>query len=88
MPTPFQRLDPAVMHVSCIQAGTLLARLARPEVSNCIAALQQYGYAYEEAAEQGQEIERIYSLARSGESDMSHMASTIARSMSPDTTRG
>lgn len=76
------------MHISCIQAGTLLARLGRPEVSNCIAALQQYGYAYEEAAEQGGEIERVFAAARGGESDMNHMSSTIARSVSPEASRG
>jgi hypothetical protein len=76
------------MHVSCIQAGTFLARLGRPEVQNCIAALQQYGYAYEEAAEQGNDIERTFNLARTGESDIGHMATTVARSMSPDASRG
>jgi hypothetical protein len=71
-----QRLDTAVMHVSCIQAGMLLARLGRPEVANCIAALQQYSYAYEEAAEQGNEIERMFNAAQGGERDLDHMAST------------
>jgi hypothetical protein len=61
------------MHVSCIQAGMLLARLARPEVANCIAALEQYSYAYEEAAEQGREIERAYAAARAGARDHGRM---------------
>jgi hypothetical protein len=67
------------MHVSCIQAGNLLARFGRPEVSNCIAALQQYSYAYEEAAEQGSEIERTYAASRAGERDLGHMANTVYR---------
>lgn len=76
----YLRLDSAVMHVSCIQAGTLLARLGRPEVSNCIAALEQYGAAYEEVGEQAVEIRRIYASARSGEFDFNHMASVSPRS--------
>ncbi|EIN12374.1 hypothetical protein PUNSTDRAFT_49613 [Punctularia strigosozonata HHB-11173 SS5] len=75
----YLRLDPAVMHVSCIQAGTVLARLGRPEVSNCIAALDQYSYAYEEAGEQGSEIKRAYAKARAGESELMHMASVAPR---------
>ncbi|KAF7985507.1 hypothetical protein HWV62_3717 [Athelia sp. TMB] len=73
------RLDPAVMHVSCIQAGTLLARLGRPEVSNCINAMEQYTPSYEEAGDQGVEMRRIYALARSGEFDFAHMASVAPR---------
>jgi hypothetical protein len=75
----YLRLDPAVMHVSCIQAGTVLARLGRPEVSNCIAALDQYSYAYEEAGEQGSEIKRAYAKARAGESELACMASVAPR---------
>jgi hypothetical protein len=75
----FQRLDPAVMHVSCIQAGTLLARLGRPEVSNCIAGLEQYSYSYEEAGDQAIDIKGIYNLARVGDFDMNHMASVVPR---------
>jgi len=75
----YLRLDPAVMHVSCIQAGTLLARLGRPEVSNCIAGLEQYSYSYEEAGDQAADIKRIYNLARAGEFDMNHMASVVSR---------
>ena len=75
-----QRLDSAVMHVSCIQAGTLLARLGRPEVSNCIAALEQYGAAYEEIGEHAVEIKRIYASASSGDFDFNHMASVAPRS--------
>jgi hypothetical protein len=74
----YLRLDTAVMHVSCIQAGTLLARLGRPEVKNCIAALEQYSFAYEEAAEQGKEIERTYDSARNGDKDFSHMSAAVA----------
>ena len=68
------------MHVGCIQAGTLLARLGRPEVSNCIAALEQYGAAYEEIGEQAVEMKRIYASARSGDFDFNHMASVAPRS--------
>jgi len=75
----YLRLDPAVMHVSCIQAGTLLARLGRPEVSNCISALEQYSAAYEEAAEHAVEMKRVYSLARAGEFDFNHMASVAPK---------
>ena len=65
------------MHVSIIQAGTLLARLGRPEVDNCIKGLQQYAYAYEECQEQANEIGRIYSQAVAGDVDLNHMASVI-----------
>jgi hypothetical protein len=74
-----QRLDPAVMHVSCIQAGTLLARLGRPEVQNCIAGLEQYSYSYEEAGDQATEMRRVYTLTRSGHSELNHMASVTQR---------
>jgi len=76
----YLRLDSAVMHVSCIQAGTLLARLGRPEVSNCIAALEQYSAAYEEVGEHALELKRVYSSAKSGEFDFNHMASVSPRS--------
>lgn len=66
------------MHFSCLTSGTLLARLARPEVSNCIAGLKQYSYAYDEAGEEAIEMDRIYGLALSGESDINHMASVVA----------
>jgi hypothetical protein len=72
------------MHVSCIQAGTLLARLGRPEVSNCIAALQQYGAAYEEIGEQAVELKRIYASATSGEFDFNHMASVAPKTTVAD----
>jgi len=76
---PLQRLDPAVMHISCILAGTLLARLGRPEVSNCIAGLKQYSYAYEEAGDQAKEMDRLYNRCRMGELELSHMISTVAQ---------
>lgn len=75
----YMRLDSAVMHVSCIQAGALLARLGRPEVQNCIDALQQYSYSYEECADQATEIRRLYQVAVAGDYDFTHMASTITR---------
>lgn len=74
-----QRLDSAVMHVSCIQAGTLLARLGRPEVQNCIAGLEQYAYAYEECAEQAAEIRRVFQAASGGLVEMGHMSSVVPR---------
>lgn len=74
-----QRLDPAVMHFSCIQAGLFLARLGRPEVSNCVSALEQYGAAYEETGEQAKEISRTYAITRSREYDFNHMASVAPR---------
>jgi hypothetical protein len=67
------------MHVSCIQAGTLLARLGRPEVTNCIAALEQYSYSYEEAGYQAQELKRLFKAARNGELDLNHMASVAPK---------
>jgi len=87
----YLRLDSAVMHVSIIQAGTLLARLGRPEVMNCINGLVQYSYAYEECAEQAAEIRRIYTAAMSGESDLNNMASVVPRFSEPpggDSARG
>lgn len=74
-----QRLDPAVMLISCILAGTLLARLGRPEVSNCIAGLEQYSYAYEEAADQANEMSRLFQRVRYGELELNHMASILTR---------
>ena len=65
------------MHFSCLTAGMLLARLARPEVTNCIAGLKQYRYAYEEAGEEAVEMERLYSAAINNESDLNHMASVV-----------
>ncbi|KAJ3568118.1 hypothetical protein NP233_g5927 [Leucocoprinus birnbaumii] len=75
----YLRLDPAVMHVSCIQAGTLLARLGRPEVQNCIAGLEQYSYSYEEAGDQATEMRRVYNATRLGQSELNHMASVTHR---------
>ncbi|KAF8631772.1 hypothetical protein AX17_004987 [Amanita inopinata Kibby_2008] len=75
----YLRLDPAVMHVSCIQAGTLLARLGRPEVINCIEGLEQYSHSYEEAGEQAVEMKRLYDQARSGDLELNHMVSVAPR---------
>jgi len=75
----YLRLDPAVMHVSCNYAGILLARFGRPEVQNCIEGLEQYSYSYEEAAEQAQELRRLFALARAGQMDFTHMASAVVR---------
>ena len=72
-----QRLDCAVMHVSIIQAGTLLARLGRPEVENCVKGLQQYSYAYEECMEQANDISRQFTQAVNGDFDLNHMASVL-----------
>jgi hypothetical protein len=67
------------MLVSCIQSGNLLARLGRPEVSNCIAGLEQYSYSYEEAGEQAAEMRRTYNQVRAGELELQHMASVAPR---------
>ena len=83
-----QKLDPAVMHFSCLTAGTLLARLGRPEVTNCIAGLKQYNYAYEEAGEEAVEMERSYSSALNGESDIGHMASVLLAHQGASTNAG
>lgn len=72
----YLRLDPAVMMASCSNAGLLLARLGRPEVMNCISGLQQYSFSYEEAAEQANEMLKIY---RSGDGELNHMASVAPR---------
>lgn len=74
-----QRLDPAVMHISTIQAGTLLARLGRPEVSNCTAGLEQYSYSYEEAGEHAREMRRLYDRCLAGDLEFNHMASVAPR---------
>ncbi|KAJ2913923.1 hypothetical protein MD484_g6506, partial [Candolleomyces efflorescens] len=79
----YLRLDPAVMHVSCIQAGTFLARLGRPEVANCIAGLEQYSYSYEEAGEQAREMRKLYEAVRNGESELNHMESVTPRMVGP-----
>ncbi|KAJ7069876.1 hypothetical protein C8F01DRAFT_1207397 [Mycena amicta] len=73
------RLDPAVMLVSVVQSGNLLARLGRPEVSNCVAGLEQYSYSYEEAGEQAADIRRIYAQVRAGELELQHMAAVAPR---------
>lgn len=75
----YLRLDPAVMMASCAQSGLLLARLGRPEVANCVSGLQQYSFAYEEAAEQANEMTRIF---RSGDGELNHMASVAPRASS------
>ncbi|KJA24069.1 hypothetical protein HYPSUDRAFT_136753 [Hypholoma sublateritium FD-334 SS-4] len=75
----YLRLDPAVMLISCILAGTLLARLGRPEVANCIAGLKQYSYAYEEAGDQANEMSRLYSRVRNGETELNHMTNVAPR---------
>ena len=67
------------MHISCNLAGTFLARLGRPEVSNCIAGLEQYSYAYEEAGDQANEMSRLFQRVRYGDLELNHMASIITR---------
>ena len=71
-PRTEQRLDPAAMLPPCLHSGFLLARLGRPEVLSCISGLRQYSFAYEEAADQASEMNRIYNA---GGEDLSHMAS-------------
>ncbi|KAH9933240.1 uncharacterized protein BXZ73DRAFT_46460, partial [Epithele typhae] len=75
----YLRLDCAVMHVSCIHSGMLLARFGRPEVANCITGLEQYAYAYEECAYSAAEIRRVYDQALAGEVEWNNMASVIPR---------
>lgn len=70
----YLRLDPAVMHVSCIYAGTLLARFGRPEYTICVRGLEQYGFAYEEVWEQIKDMHRSSAAARVGDWDFIHMA--------------
>lgn len=67
------------MHVSCIQSGMLLARLARPEVANCVTGLEQYAYAYEECAYSAAEIDRVAKAAHAGEGEWGHMGSVVVR---------
>ncbi|KZT09351.1 uncharacterized protein LAESUDRAFT_756976 [Laetiporus sulphureus 93-53] len=78
----YLKLDSAVMHVSIIQAGMLLARLGRPEVQNCIDGLQQYSYAYEECAEQANEMQRLYHQAVNRDTELNYMASVDPRTPS------
>ncbi|OJA08788.1 hypothetical protein AZE42_01287 [Rhizopogon vesiculosus] len=74
----YLKLDPAVMHVSCINAGNFLARLGRPEVFQCIKALEQYSYAYEETKEHAREINREYDLTlQKGPHNFHEMASAV-----------
>ena len=73
------------MHVSCIHAGTFLARLGRPEVKNCIEGLEQYSYSYEEAGDQAAEMRRTYDRALAAGPEFNHMAQVIPRmATSPD----
>jgi hypothetical protein len=71
----------------CLHSGFLLARLGRPEVQSCISGLQQYSYAYGEAADQANEMARIYNA---GGEELTHMAGLGAQgrmlSLSPSTT--
>ena len=73
------------MHVSCIKAGTLLARLGRPEARNCINGLEQYSYSYEEAGDQAAEMKKTYSQAQDVGPQFGHMAQFISVTTS-DTT--
>jgi len=73
------------MQVSCIKAGTLLARLGRPEVRNCINGLEQYSYSYEEAGDQAVEMKKAYSQAQDAGPQLKHMAQFIS-GITPDTT--
>jgi hypothetical protein len=73
------------MHVSCIQAGSLLARMGRPEASNCIAGLEQYSHSYEEAGDQAADMKRVYHAARYGEFDFQHMSAVVPRITNLDT---
>ncbi|KAG5351685.1 hypothetical protein C0989_005278 [Termitomyces sp. Mn162] len=82
----YLRLDPAVMHVSCIQAGTLLARMGNENVRACINGLEQYSYSYEEAGEQAAEMQRVYEAALAGEPQFSHMGAAVPTRTTPEGT--
>ncbi|KAG6890787.1 hypothetical protein C0995_003217 [Termitomyces sp. Mi166 len=82
------RLDPAVMHVSCIQAGTLLARMGNENVRACINGLKQYSHSYEEAGEQAAEMQRVYEAALAGEPQFSHMGAAVPTRTNPEGTSG
>lgn len=71
------------MHISCINAGSLLARFGRIEVENCVAGLDQYAYSYCEAGEQSRDLERTYACALRGDDQFKHMAACIARYHQP-----
>lgn len=75
------------MLAPCLHSGFLLARLGRPEVQSCISGLQQYSFAYDEAADQANEMARIYNA---GGEELTHMAGVGAHgrmsSLSPSTT--
>ncbi|KIO06193.1 hypothetical protein M404DRAFT_139322, partial [Pisolithus tinctorius Marx 270] len=75
----YLKLDTAVMHVSIIRAGMLLARLGRPEAQNCIEGLRQYSYAYEETWDQADQIERTYKQAAIDGPNLQRMASVVPR---------
>jgi hypothetical protein len=75
----YLRLDPAAMLITCNYAGILLARFGRPELQNCIEGLEQYAYSYEEAADQAQELRRLFALARAGQTDFAHMSGAVGR---------
>ncbi|KAG8214469.1 hypothetical protein J3R82DRAFT_9522 [Butyriboletus roseoflavus] len=79
----YLKLDPAVMHVSIIQAGFFLARLGRPEVQNCIEGLEQYSYAYEETKELSQMIRREYEQTVIKGPSFHEMSNTIPRRTTP-----
>ncbi|KAE9403961.1 hypothetical protein BT96DRAFT_973381 [Gymnopus androsaceus JB14] len=75
----YLKLDPAVVEFHIIAAGSLLARLGRPEVSTCIVGLEQYSHSYEEAGDHAQDIRRTYDSVRNGNGDqhMNHMSRII-----------
>lgn len=75
----YLRLDPAALLISCNLAGILLARFGRPELQNCIEGLEQYAYSYEEAGDQAQELRRLFTLARTGQTDFAHMSGAVGR---------
>jgi hypothetical protein len=79
----YLKLDPAVMHVSIIQAGFFLARLGRPEVQNCIEGLEQYSYAYEETKELSRMIRRDYDQALIKGPTFHEMSNTVSRRTPP-----
>ena len=75
------------MHVSIIQAGFFLARLGRPEVQNCIEALEQYSYAYEETKELSQMMRRDYEQTLAKGPSFHEMSNAVPRRTPPTDAR-
>lgn len=60
----------------------MLARLGRPEVSNCIDGLEQYSHSYEEQGDAANQMRQLYHQAIAGEFEFNHMASVAPKVIS------